>query len=85
MISKKNVKTRGKIKLSRYFQEFKNGEHVAVIREHSQNPAFPKRIQGRNGIVIGKKGKAYIIKIVDGSLEKFFAIKPIHLTKIQTK
>jgi len=64
MIKRKNIKEHGKLRLSRYFQEF-------------------ERIQGRNGIVIGKKGSAYIIKIKEGGLEKDHIIAPIHLIKIK--
>ena len=82
MIKRKNIKEHGKLRLSRYFQEFENGEKVAVVREQSLNPKFPIRIQGRNGIIIGKKGAAYIVKIKEGGLEKDHIIAPIHLIKI---
>jgi len=85
MIKRKNVKQKGKIRLSRYFQELKNGECVAVVRDQAFNPAFPIRIQGRNGIVVGKRGLAYIIKIKEGGLEKVHIIAPAHLIKIQKK
>lgn len=84
MIKRKAVRQRGKLRLSRYFQEFKEGEKVAVVREQSLNPAFPIRTQGRNGIIIGKKGSVYIVQIQDGSLQKVHLIAPAHLIKIKT-
>jgi large subunit ribosomal protein L21e len=83
MIAKKSIKSHGKLKLSQYFQEFKNGEKVAIIREHSLLPKFPIRIQGRTGVVSGMKGSAYLIKFMDGGLEKTFIIQPAHLKKIK--
>src|SRR3989338_509217 len=65
MIKRKNIKTRGKIKFSEYFQEFNDGDRVTVKREHSLQPKFPKTIQGRSGVVSGKRGESYIVKIVD--------------------
>ncbi len=83
MIKKKNIKTKGKLSLSKYFQEFKEGDRVAIVREHSQNPKFPKRIQGITGVVEGKRGSAYIIKIKEGNKEKTHIIKPVHLKEIK--
>tara|TARA_Y100000310_G_scaffold103202_1_gene101458 strand:+ start:5791 stop:6063 length:273 start_codon:yes stop_codon:yes gene_type:complete len=82
-MKKKKIREKGKIKFSRYFQEFENGETVAVIREPSISASFPKRLQGRTGVIEDKRGKAYIIKINDLKKEKKFLIEPIHLKKIK--
>lgn len=82
MLNKKNIKTHGKIRLSQYFQEFKEGERVAIIRDPAFNPAFPIRTQGRSGVVIGQKGSAYIIKLKNGNQTNFYNIKPIHLRRL---
>ena len=83
MVHKKSVRSRGKLQLSKYFQEFKDGESVAVIREVSVNSNFPKRLQGRTGKIEGKRGKIYMVKIKDQEKEKRFLIEPIHLKKIK--
>ena len=86
MLKRKRIRERGKISLTRYFQEFDNGDFVAVVRELGvQSPGFPKRIQGRTGVVIKKVGEAYIVEIKDYKLPKKYSIKPIHLKKIQIK
>lgn len=86
MAKRKSVRTRGKLQLSKYFQEFKEGDSVAVIREKSIKSSFPVRLQGRTGIVEVKRGKSYVVKIKDQAKEKRFIIEPIHLKKIkQTK
>ena len=82
MVRRENIQLRGKISLSRYFQKFKENDSVAVKREISVNASFPKRLQGRTGIVIGKKGKAYKVKLKDQTKEKEFLINSIHLKKI---
>ena len=79
----KPLRTRGKLQLSRYFQELKEGESVAVVRELSINSNFPERLQGRTGKIDGKRGRNYIVKIKDQSKEKTFLIEPIHLKKIK--
>ena len=83
MSRRKKVRTRGIIQLSRYFQEFKKGDLVAVVRESSIKSGFPARMQGRSGSVEGKRGKAYIINIKDQNKEKKFIIEPIHLKKLK--
>ncbi len=83
MVRRKKIRTRGKLQLSRYFQELEKGDSVAVIRERSVNFNFPERIQGRTGSVEGKRGRVYIVKIKDQNKEKRFLIEPIHLKKIK--
>lgn len=83
MSKRKKIRTRGKLQLSRYFQELKKGDSVAVIKEKALKSSFPIRLQGRTGIVEGKRGKAYLIKIKDQNKEKQFIIEPIHLKKIK--
>ena len=76
---KKKTRTKGKLQLSKYFQELKKGDYVAVIREPSVRSSFPSTLQGRTGVVEGKRGKACIVKFK----EKKFLIEPIHLKKIK--
>ena len=83
MVKRKAVRTRGKLQLSRYFQEFKEGDVVAVTKEKSIKSSFPVRLQGRTGVIETKRGKSYVIKIKDQNKEKQFIIEPIHLKKIK--
>jgi len=83
MADKKPIRTRGKLQLSRYFQVLKEGDYVAISREKSIPSSFPHRIQGSTGVVEGKRGKAYIIKVKEGNRYKSRLIAPIHLKKIK--
>ncbi len=85
MAGGKSSKTRGKLQFSRYFQELNEGDRVAVIKEKSIPSSFPKRLQGRTGIVEGKRGRAYMVKVKEINREKRFIIEPIHLKKIEIK
>ena len=84
MVRKKKIREKGKLQLSKYFQELNNGDFVAIVKEPSVQAKFPERIQGKTGIVGGKRGMSYIIKIRDQEKEKKFLIAPIHLKKIKT-
>lgn len=72
--------------MTKYFQKFKEGDYVAIVRDLSvQSPGFPKRMQGRTGIVLGMSGNSYLVAIKDYSREKKYIVKPIHLQRIQTQ
>ncbi len=83
MVGRKKIKTRGKISLSRYFQELKQGDVVAIAREPAVQSSFPERMQGRTGVVEGKRGRTYIIKVKDHEKAKTYLVAPVHLKKIQ--
>lgn len=83
MLKRKKPRTKGKISFSKYFQEFKEGDSVAVARELSIPIGYSKRIQGRTGKVIKKQGEAYYVEIKDLNKIKRYFIKPIHLNKIK--
>mgnify|MGYP001562693184 CR=1 FL=1 len=83
MAGKKKIRTRGKIQLSKYFQEISVGDIVSVVEEPAIQVGFPDRMQGRTGVVEEKRGRAFMVKIKDQDEEKKFLIKPIHLKKIK--
>ena len=86
MLKRKRLRQKGKISLTKIFQKFVSGDSVAVVRElGAQSPGFPKRIQGRTGKVIVKRGTAYVVEIKDHNMPKQYIIKPVHLKKIQAK
>ena len=84
MKKRKQLRMHGKLRLSLYFQDFKDGDRVAVIREHSLNPKFPKQIQGRSGIISGKRGASYLVNIMDINKEKTYIIHPTHLKRLKS-
>ena len=83
MTRKKQVKTKGKLQLSRYFQEFNPGDAVSVVKEQAVMSSFPERIQGRTGTIENRRGRAYLVNIKDSNKEKQFLIEPIHLKRIK--
>jgi len=83
MNGKKSVRTRGKIQLSKYFQEFENNDKVGVTIERAVDFNFPERLQGSTGIVEGKQGRHYIINIKTRDKNKKFLIAPVHLKKLK--
>ncbi len=84
MTGRKDLRHRGKIRFSEYFQNLNKDDKVAVKKEVSVASSFPERLQGRTGTVAGRRGRSYIVKIKDQTMEKEFIIAPVHLKKIET-
>ena len=80
---KRSIRQTGKLSLSLYFQNLKAGDRVAIVREASQVGSFPKRIQGKTGVIEGTRGKAYIVKLKDNNQEKRYIVHAVHLKKIE--
>jgi large subunit ribosomal protein L21e len=85
MLKHKQQRQKGKISFTKFFQKFKEGDSVAVVRELSVALGYSKRVQGRTGKVIGARGSAYEVEISDLGKPKRYLIKPIHLKKIEEK
>ena len=85
MGKRKRIRTRGKTPLSRQFQKLNEGDSVAVIKEISTASSFPDRLQGRTGIIMEKRGHAYVIEVKEGAKEKRFIIEPVHLKRVGRK
>jgi len=85
MVRRKAIRTRGKIPLSKYFQELKIGDKIAVVREKTLAAFFPSVLQGRTGTIEQKRGRSFLVKLNDKNRVKQYLIAPIHLKKITTE
>jgi len=79
----KKTREKGKIRLSSYFKKISEGESVAIVRELGVNAAFPKRVIGKSGKVIGSRGNSKLVEIKDGDKIKTFIIHPVHLKRLK--
>lgn len=79
----RNIREKGKIPLSKYFQSFEKGEKVnLVINSNVQKGRFFPRFHGLTGTVTGaKKGSCYEVTLKDGGKTKTIYVHPIHLKK----
>ena len=85
MRTHKRANQRGRFSLAKFFQQFKEGDSVALVRDLTFPLDYKKQVQGRTGKVIAKRGSAYEVEIKDINKPKRYLIKPIHLKKIETK
>ena len=75
----KKIREKGKIRFSGYFKKIKDGAKVAIVTDVGVRAAFPNRIKGMSGNVIGSRGKFKLVQIKDGGKMKTFIIHPVHL------
>ncbi len=68
--------------VTRLLARFGIGEKV-VIRPHPSVPEKPHpRFTGKLATVVGKQGKAYVVKFRDGRKEKKLVLPPVHLRRL---
>lgn len=80
---KRHYKQKGKISLSKYFQEFQTGDKVNLkIESNVDLGRFFPRFHGLTGTITGsKRGSCYEVLIQDGHKEKKLFVHPIHMKK----
>lgn len=75
---------RDKVTANQFLEEFKEGERVMIKIEPSSHRGMPNpRFKGKSGEIVGKRGRAYIVKLKDGKKEKSIITLPEHLRRIR--
>lgn len=83
MAKSKSIRQKGKLRLGDYFKKLENNDSVAVINERSVPTAFPERIVGKSGKIVGQRGTYKVVELKDGNLMKQYIIHPINLKKLK--
>lgn len=79
----KKLRNRGKLSLTKYFQEIEPGEKVYLKLEPSHHKGmYHPRFHGLSGVVKGKSGNCYKVIIKDQNKEKTLIVHPVHLQKV---
>ncbi|MBW2973575.1 50S ribosomal protein L21e [Candidatus Woesearchaeota archaeon] len=83
-LMKKNYREKGKISLTKYFAEYKNGDKVTLKAEPAvQKGIYHLRFHSRTGVVKDKQGDCYNVEIKDGNKPKTLVVHPIHLARLK--
>ncbi len=79
-VLKKKPRQRGMFPLSKIMYQYRIGEKIIIDIEPSVHKGMPHpRFNGRIGEVIGRQGRAYIVKIKDGKKFKQIIARAEHL------
>ncbi len=77
---KKSVRERGTLPATRFIKKFSVGDRVHVAIEPAVHKGAPHpRFHGKTGVVVGMRGKAYLVEISDGNAKKLVISAPVHL------
>lgn len=79
---RKEVRAKGKISLSDYFQSFDTGDKVHLGLESGvQKGMYRPNFMGKTGVVKGKRGRCYEVQISDFGKQKTLIVHPVHLKR----
>ena len=78
----KSVRERGRLGLSRLLARYKVGEKVIINIDSGIHRGMPhKRFQGKVGMVVEERGRAYIVEIPQRKTVKRIIARPEHLKR----
>jgi len=77
---RKKPRERGKTGLSKILYDYKTGEKVVVKIDPSVHKGMPhRRYHGKAGVITDKRGRSYVIDIMQGKAVKEIIVRPEHL------
>jgi ribosomal protein L21E len=79
----KNVRRKGKISITKFFQKFKAGDKVILNAEPAyQKGMYYPRFHGRSATINKKLGTCYEVSVKDNNKSKNLIVHPVHLKKL---
>ena len=80
---RKNVRTRGKISLTGFFQKFSSGDKVVLKADSAyQKGMYFPRFHGKIAVISKKIGTCYEVLLNDQGKDKTLIVHPVHLKKL---
>ncbi|MGQ9478828.1 MAG: 50S ribosomal protein L21e [Thermoproteota archaeon] len=80
---RKRVRDRGIRPPSYLLHEYSPGDRVVLKYDPSFHKGMPhRRFYGRVGTVKGKRGRAYIVEVLDGEKVKSLIVRPEHIKRL---
>ncbi|HML02429.1 MAG TPA: 50S ribosomal protein L21e [Candidatus Bathyarchaeia archaeon] len=79
----KEPREKGKIGLSKLLHDYQPGEKVAIKINSTIQKGMPhRRYQGKIGVVLNKRGRAYTVRVPQGNATKEITVRPEHLMPV---
>ena len=83
-ILKKKKAERSRVFIKRGMHPYAEGDSVAIVLDGAQQKGMPhRRFQGKTGIISGIQGRAYVVSVLDGDMQKTVVARPEHLRPIE--
>jgi len=76
----KNPREKGRQALGALLHEYEPEEKVVIRINSSVHKGMPhRRYHGKIGLIKGKRGRSYIVKVTEGSKERTLILRPEHV------
>ncbi len=83
-ILKRSKADKGRLNIRRIMHKYEEGDRVAIVLDGGQQRGMPhRRFQGRTGFIAQKQGKAYVVAVKDGNMQKTVIARPEHLRPLE--
>ncbi len=75
---------KSKISIRAFLQKFNEGDKVLISVSPNYHSGMPyRRFIGKSGVILGKQGSVYKVKVKDFNKEKIVLVHPVHLKKVE--
>ena len=79
-ILKKKKTQKGRLFINRSLHPYKEGDKVSIVLDGTQQKGMPhRRFHGLTGTIVKPQGKAFVVTVVQGNMEKTVVARPEHL------
>ncbi len=78
----RNIKSRRKLTVTDWIKDISVGDRVHIDIKPSVHPVPHRRYRGKTGVVVEKRGKAYVVEVYLGNKPKKLILKPPHVVKV---
>ena len=83
-ILRRRKSARSKLNISRVMHQYEEGDRVAIVLDGGQQMGMPhRRFQGRTGFIQKRQGKAWVVAVKDGNMQKTVVARPEHLKPLE--
>jgi len=83
-ILKRSKAQRGRLNIRRIMHTYAVGDRVGIVLDGGQQRGMPhRRFQGRTGFIQEQQGKAYVVAVKDGNMQKTVIARPEHLRPLE--
>jgi large subunit ribosomal protein L21e len=83
-ILRRRKKERSRLNISRVIHQYEEGDRVAIVLDGGQQMGMPhRRFNGRTGFINKRQGKAWVVSVKDGNMQKTVIARPEHLRPLE--
>ena len=83
-ILRRRKKERSRLNISRVIHQYEEGDRVAIVLDGGQQMGMPhRRFNGRTGFINKRQGKAWVVSVKDGNMQKTGIARPEHLRPLE--